>query len=396
MTHVVRWTHWTFLTRKYENQHRNSSWRTFESTSSCMRTDSPGKCWSEKKFVTSCSREHHWQPPLHSRLTSELLARAKANVKTARARKGWQVRHGTRRAWASREVRMRETGKEGQLQTVSCWCGKKGHRKRDCRKRAREQKTGREDSGSWILTLGCDSLQNDGITCCAKVLINSGEALSTWPPQFLSTHQNRIVRSCDKRVMRPRSPSRKRACTCAADVERMHSVRVRKQVGAVRDVGGKATEGKGTKGKGKGKRDKAQWKLEQWPRSRHISLLCGYCKRWARKRADCRKRTKDESGGTSGGAPPNTDHLVCAHPSEPRAFHLLDRVDDDTSWIFVQSGGAHGKLTGGRSGSILVTSGSGEHVFRPTHVEPLYGGPVPNLFMGSKDATVCPWSCLKV
>ena len=38
---------------------------------------------------------------------------------------------------------------------------------------------------------------------------------------------------------------------------------------------------------------------------------------------------------------------------KPRALHLLDPADDDTSWIFVLSAGAH-DLARGRGGSITI------------------------------------------
>ena len=83
------------------------------------------------------------------------------------------------------------------------------------------------------------------------------------------------------------------------------------------------------------------------------------------RRADCRKRIKDESDSTSGGAPSSLAQLANAQPSEPRATHFLDFADDDTTWIFVLFGGAHDHLTGDRGGSVLIDSGSDGLLCRP-------------------------------
>ena len=62
-----------------------------------------------------------------------------------------------------------------------------------------------------------------------------------------------------------------------------------------------------------------------------------------------RERTVANASRTSLAAllvgPTNLAQLANATPREPGTVHLVDPVDDDNSWIFVLSGGAHDNLT---------------------------------------------------
>ena len=135
-------------------------------------------------------------------------------------------------------------------------------------------------------------------------------------PCCLITHQNCIVRSCDTRLMRCTPPSRKRSCTCAAAAigDDPLTCRTNPQRGvsptlcpcksmlsvvwAEKPRRGKVKKGQDKSGKGQGKHDKASGSGNdgQGKPSPSTSRYLDDEWKWGHKRADCRKRIKDESG----------------------------------------------------------------------------------------------------
>ena len=97
-------------------------------------------------------------------------------------------------------------------------------------------------------------------------------------------------------------------------------------------------------------RPKRRW-LGAHSAAGYLDGECGHCNKWGHKRADRRKRIKDEPTATST-IPTSASQPLSPHDGETRAIRLQE-LGDDASCVFV--------LT-----KVVIDSGSSEHICRAT------------------------------
>ena len=111
------------------------------------RADSTRTRWSERRFVTFCSRGHHWQL-LHTQWNSEPSVKAKASVRRAKASANATMTRPTAKRDRSKPDANAQHKKARGIPCKELQCfhgGKRGPWKRDCRQRGRDQESGQEE-----------------------------------------------------------------------------------------------------------------------------------------------------------------------------------------------------------------------------------------------------------
>ena len=126
-------------------------------------------------------------------------------------------------------------------------------------------------------------------------------------------------------------------------------------------------KGKSKDGKGKGKGKKGEKSKDQKPHAKteQFQGYCGYCEKWGHKRADCRKRITDGKslGGTAAASAHNHGDVAAVMDVDDL---VMDAEADETSagWCFGVSSMC-AVLGLGSTGSLLLDSGSDEHLCSP-------------------------------
>ena len=116
--------------------------------------------------------------------------------------------------------------------------------------------------------------------------------------------------------------------------------------------------GKSKDGKDNGKGKKGNKSKDQKPISKpeQFQGYCGYCDKWGHKRVDCRKRISDAKS-TGGAAAASADNN-----GDVAAVMEVDDVVMRTGWCFFLTSMC---AVVGSTGSLLLDSGSDEHLCTP-------------------------------
>ena len=138
--------------------------------------------------------------------------------------------------------------------------------------------------------------------------------------------------------------------------------------------------GKNKDDKGKDKGKKGEKSKDQKPtiKTEQFQGYCGYCEKLGSKRADCRKRIADgKSKGGAAAASADNDGDVAAAMNVDESVMDIEGDEASTGWCFGVSSMC---AVLGSTGSLLLDSGSEEHLCTPN-------GPRPKSFQAQGCAT---------
>ena len=97
---------------------------------------------------------------------------------------------------------------------------------------------------------------------------------------------------------------------------------------------------------------------------------CSYCHKWGHKRIDCRKRLYDEKQKSSAGARAVSDGAGSTASGAVAAVanYHDETYEDVESWVFAVTADVGGGTVAKVGGSVLIDSGSDDHLCRPRFV----------------------------